>query len=101
MNSCTTTRIVPSSVSAFILLDGASLVNSSRRTLQSVKRELVDLSDQVWQRIRTRLEGLSDAEYFWEPAPGCWTIRQRADGTWMADWPLLRPEPEPFTTIAW
>jgi hypothetical protein len=66
-----------------------------------VKRELVDLSDQVWQRIRTRVDGLSDAEYFWEPAPGCWTIRQRADGSWMADWPLPRPEPEPFTTIAW
>ena len=66
-----------------------------------MKRELVDLSDQVWQRIRTRVDGLSDAEYFWEPAPGCWTIRQRADGTWKADWPLPRPEPEPFTTIAW
>ena len=66
-----------------------------------VKRELVDLSDEVWRRTRARLEGLSDEEYFWEPTPGCWTIRQRADGTWMADWPLPRPEPEPFTTIAW
>ena len=69
--------------------------------MADVKRELVDLSDEVWRRIRTRLEGLSDAEYFWEPTSGCWTIRQRADGTWMADWPLPRPEPEPFTTIAW
>ena len=66
-----------------------------------MKTELVDLSEQVWTRLRTRLEGLTDEEYFWEPAPGCWTIRQRADGTWMADWPLPRPEPEPFTTIAW
>jgi hypothetical protein len=66
-----------------------------------VKREMVDLSDQVWERTRSRLDGLSDEEYFWEPAPGCWTIRQRDDDTWMADWPLPRPEPEPFTTIAW
>ena len=66
-----------------------------------VKRELVDLSNQVWQRTRERIDGLSDDEYFWEAAPGCWTIRQRDDGTWMADWPLPRPEPEPFTTIAW
>jgi uncharacterized damage-inducible protein DinB len=66
-----------------------------------VKRELVDLSDDVWRRIRTRLEGLSDEEYLWEPAPGCWSVRQRADGTWMIDWPLPRPDPEPFTTIAW
>jgi hypothetical protein len=66
-----------------------------------VKRELIDMSDDVWQRTRARIEGLTDDEYLWEPAPGCWTIRRRADGTWMADWPLPRPEPEPFTTIAW
>jgi hypothetical protein len=66
-----------------------------------VKRELVDLSNEVWRRTRARLEGLSDEEYFWEPTPGCWTVRRRADGTWMADWPLPRPDPEPFTTIAW
>ncbi len=66
-----------------------------------VKRALVGLSDEVWERIRARVDGLSDAEYFWEPTPGCWSIRPRADGTWMADWALPRPEPEPFTTIAW
>lgn len=65
------------------------------------KRELVDLSDDVWQRLRGRLDGLDDAEYLWEPAPGCWTIRPRPDGRWRADWPLPRPEPEPFTTMAW
>jgi len=66
-----------------------------------MKRELVDLSDDVWRRLRARVDGLGDEEYFWEPASGCWSIRQRADGAWMADWPLPRPEIEPFTTIAW
>ena len=66
-----------------------------------LKSELVDLSDEVWQRTRARVEGLTDEEYLWEPADGCWTIRQRPDGSWMADWPLPRPEPEPFTTLAW
>ena len=66
-----------------------------------MKSELVDLSDEVWHRTRARVEGLTDEEYLWEPAPGCWTIRPRADGTWMADGPLPRPELEPFTTLAW
>jgi DinB superfamily/Ankyrin repeats (3 copies) len=66
-----------------------------------VKRELTDLSDEVWQRTWARVDGMTDDEYFWEPAPGCWTIRQRSDGTWFADWPLPRPDPEPCTTIAW
>jgi hypothetical protein len=65
------------------------------------KQALVDLSDDVWARTRARLEGLSDDEYLWEPAPGCWSIRQRADGTWVADDTRPRPEPGPFTTIAW
>ncbi|HUF34126.1 MAG TPA: DinB family protein [Acidimicrobiales bacterium] len=66
-----------------------------------VKSDLVDLSDFAWTRLRKRLEGLTDEEYLWEPAPGCWTIRQRPDGRWRADWPLPSPEPAPFTTIAW
>jgi hypothetical protein len=66
-----------------------------------VQRELADLSDEAWRRIRARVDGLTDEEYFWEPAPGCWSIHRRADGSWTADWPLPRPEPEPFTTIAW
>jgi hypothetical protein len=66
-----------------------------------VKDALQDLSDQVWERVHARLEGLTDAEYLWEPAPGCWTVRERGDGTWRDDWPLPRPDPEPFTTIAW
>jgi hypothetical protein len=66
-----------------------------------VKRELITLSDHVWRRTWARLEGLTDEEYLWEPVDGCWSIRQRPDGTWMIEWPLPRPDIEPFTTIAW
>jgi DinB superfamily/Ankyrin repeats (3 copies) len=69
--------------------------------MAGVKQELVDLSDEVWQRTWARVDGLSDGEYFWEPAPGCWTIRPRGDGTWFADWPGPPTDPEPCTTIAW
>jgi hypothetical protein len=51
-------------------------------------------------RTRGRLHGLTDNEYFWEPAPGCWSVRQTADGMWAADGPL-GPETGPLTTIAW
>ena len=62
--------------------------------------ELRRLSDLVWQRTRRRLDGLTDDEYRWEPAPGCWSIRQRRDGTSFGEWaPLVYPDP--FTTLPW
>ncbi|MFB9629202.1 DinB family protein [Nonomuraea helvata] len=62
---------------------------------------LVDLSDFAWQRLRNRLEGLTDEEYLWEPVPECWTIRPCADGSYEADGARLPPDPPPFTTVAW
>ena len=62
--------------------------------------ELKRLSDAVWERTRRRLEGLTDEEYRWEPAPGCWSIRTRRDGTSFHEWaPVVHPDP--FTTLAW
>lgn len=63
--------------------------------------ELVSVSDDVWQRTRGRLDGLTDDEYHAEPVPGCWAVRQRSDQTWNADFVLPRPDIEPFTTLAW
>jgi hypothetical protein len=49
-----------------------------------------------------RLEGLTDEEYFWEPAVGCWSLRQDGDGGWMMDRQGPRePDPPPLTTLAW
>jgi hypothetical protein len=66
-----------------------------------MQRELSALSDEAWGRLRRRVEGLTDDEYFWEPAPGCWTVRQRPDGTWTHDAALPAPDPSPMTTLAW
>lgn len=65
------------------------------------KRELVDLSDEAWNRLSQRLDGLSDDEYFWEPVPGCWSIRRQSDGSFRSDGTVPAPEPPPLTTIAW
>jgi hypothetical protein len=59
---------------------------------------------------QARLEGISDEEYLWEPAPGGWSIRRRAEATtadcygageWVLDFVRGDPKPAPVTTIAW
>jgi hypothetical protein len=61
-------------------------------------------------QVRPRLEGLTDDEYFWEPVPGCWSIRPRSQavtamaaggGDLVADFEFPEPDPAPVTTIAW
>jgi DinB family protein len=60
--------------------------------------------------FRPRLEGLTDEEYLWEPVPGCWSIRPRAEATspdaagggdLVLDYAWPEPTPAPVTTIAW
>jgi hypothetical protein len=59
---------------------------------------LADQLDWHWTNaLRPRLIGLTDDEYFWEPAPNCWTVRR--DGG--VDFSYPPPQPPPFTTIAW
>jgi hypothetical protein len=40
--------------------------------------EVVDQLESHWRhRLRPRLDGLTDDEYFWQPVPDCWTISRR------------------------
>ena len=56
----------------------------------------------AYRMIRARVERLTDDEFFWEPVPGCWTVRQDEQGHWAADYPEPpHPDPPPFTTIGW
>jgi hypothetical protein len=72
------------------------------------------LRDQMewhWKhQMRPRLEGLTDEEYVWEPAPGCWNVRPRGSGSapvqagsgaMTIDFAFPEPDPAPVTTIAW
>src|SRR5438552_7941920 len=64
------------------------------------KADIIDLVDFAFGRLRARLEGLSDDEYLWEPAPGCWSIRADEHGRMRGDW--VQPVwPAPLTTLAW
>ncbi|WP_040797281.1 DinB family protein [Nocardia higoensis] len=67
--------------------------------------------DWHWRhQLRGRLDGLTDAEYLWEPVPGCWNVRPRGTGTapvqagsgaMTMDFAFPPPDPPPLTTIAW
>lgn len=50
--------------------------------------------------LRT-LNGLTDDEFFWEPAPGCWTVFLDAAGRWTYQYEEPDPSPSPLTTIGW
>jgi hypothetical protein len=64
-----------------------------------------------WEHfLRPKLDGLTDDEYFWEPAPDAWSIRRRGEarapiavgaGAFVCEFQLPEPDPAPFTTIAW
>ncbi|HEY3561974.1 MAG TPA: DinB family protein [Kribbella sp.] len=68
--------------------------------MTTLSQDLLDLSDFAWQRLRQRVEGITDDEYFWEPFDGCWTIRKTGKG-YVADSSGIPPAPAPFTTLAW
>jgi hypothetical protein len=73
--------------------------------------QLTDQLDWHWQRhLRPRLDGITDQEYFWEPAPLCWSVRPRGtstapvaagSGDYVIEYAFPEPDPAPVTTIAW
>ncbi|MHB1434378.1 MAG: DinB family protein [Streptosporangiaceae bacterium] len=72
---------------------------------------LVDQLEWHWSHhLRPRLDGLTDQEYFWEPVPGCWSIRARGtssapiaagEGDFVMEYAFPEPEIPPVTTIGW
>lgn len=77
-------------------------------------KELAEQLDFHWHAAaRSRLDGLTDEEYLWEPARASWTVRHRDEptpewvgtpagsGDWRIDWTQPEPDPAPVTSIAW
>jgi hypothetical protein len=83
----------------------------SSRPATSWTGRVIDQLTWHWDaQLRPGLEGLTDDEYLWEPVPGCWSIRPRAEartdmaaggGDLVADFAHPEPVPAPVTTIAW
>jgi hypothetical protein len=57
--------------------------------------------DLTWRLAEYHLPALTDAACLWEPAPGCWTVRQGPDRLWRPDWADAEPDPPPTVTIGW
>lgn len=73
--------------------------------------QLAEQLDRHWHRqLRPRCDGLTDAEYFWEPVANTWNIRPRGlgraalafgGGEFVIEYADPEPRPAPVTTIAW
>jgi hypothetical protein len=68
------------------------------------------LVDEAWTVIEPNLECLTDAEYFWEPAADCWTVRRRdqarspdcwGKGDWVVEHSFDGSQAPTMTTIGW
>ena len=69
-----------------------------------VTRDVLAIFESVRYRLFERIEGLTDAEYLWEPVADSLSIRPGDDGVFRVK--ELIPEsvlgvPDPVTTIAW
>ena len=84
------------------------------RTGPGLQEPAAALAEQLtwhWDsQARPRLAGLTDAEYLWEPVPGCWNVHPRGTGKapvqggagdYTIDFAFPEPDPAPVTTIAW
>jgi hypothetical protein len=69
-----------------------------------VTRDVLAVIEDVRSRLFERLDGLTDAEYLWEPVGDSLSIRPGTDGAFRGDelFPQAVPGvPDPITTIAW
>jgi hypothetical protein len=62
----------------------------------------------AWMDSRGVLQDVDEDEYFWEPAPLCWSVRRRSPdvrgwgtGEFVCEDAFPAPDPLPVTTIAW
>lgn len=65
--------------------------------IDQIRRQF-DLS---WALTELHLTSLVEADFLWEPAELCWTVRPDSDGRWHADFAAAEPDPVPVPTIAW
>ncbi|NUP49671.1 MAG: DinB family protein [Catenulispora sp.] len=79
-------------------------VSASGSVSDPVSRDVLATIEDVRRRLFGRLEGLTDAEYLWEPVGDSLSVRAGADGIFRVEDMVPEPvpgKPDPVTTIAW
>ena len=72
------------------------------RPATDVSVVVLDSIDSMVAQLFSRLKGVTQAEYLWEPVDDMWSVRKRDDGSVSVDGAGDRDvEPAPVTTIAW
>jgi hypothetical protein len=80
------------------------------RPIDCTAELLAQLTWHWGSQLRPRLEGLTDAEYFWKPVEDAWSVAPRGSssapiavgsGEYLIDFAVPEPDPAPVTTIAW
>ncbi len=56
--------------------------------------------DSAWKFLERAVEGIDDDMLHWEPAPGCWGLRDNA-GRWCLDFYVPNPLPPGPKTVGW
>ncbi len=69
--------------------------------MSKARASLIEVFDFAWSRLGSRLQGLGDEEYLWEPAAGTLSIRESESGGWALEEADESVSPPPLTTIAW
>lgn len=75
---------------------------AATRPTTEVSDVILGSMDRMFEQLMARLAGMTDEEYLWEPAEGCWSVRPDEGGTPVVDRAGDRYiDPPPITTIAW
>jgi len=78
------------------------MTDSQIRPTTEVRDVILTSMDRMFEQLIDRLDGLTDHEYLWEPAPDSWSVRPTPDGEPTVDGAGVREvDPSPVTTIAW
>ena len=69
--------------------------------MSGTRDSLIEVFDFAWDRLESRMQGLGDEEYLWEPVLDSWSIRESDLGVWTLDDERDSSSAPPVTTIAW